>query len=218
MAAIDHTDIVFKNGEWMKEPYSFGENDEYINHCPFEYGRDGNIHTVGETKIYDDIRWYRDEYDAVYERDGWRNWGTVRKTPHGIWAWFKYHLGFMHKIGYRQEVGVWANGDGVEVYIYHDELNQSYVSFYSDGTDTYVVIGGYGHWKNVYCHFMARGYGDEFEEKMAAEAYKWACEKVLVDISESICGGSWELEEDFVNNMRERFGYEDPYRIVCREE
>jgi hypothetical protein len=80
------------------------------------------------------------------------------------------------------------------------------------------VIGGYGHWKNVYCHFMARGYGDEFEEKMAAEAYKWACEKVLVDISESICGGSWELEEDFVNNMRERFGYEDPYRIVCREE
>ena len=123
----------------------------------------------------------------------------------------------MHKIGYRKEVGTWIEG-GAEVYIYHDDLNQSYVSFYNDGTNTYVVIGGYGHWMNVYTHFYARGYGDEFEEKMTAEAFRWACDKILVDISESICDGDWEVEEDFVNRMRAAFGYEDPYRIVNRED
>ena len=223
MAGIDHTVIVFKNGKWMKEPYTFDEEDNYVNLCPFEYGRDGNIHTVNGEKFWDQIRWYRDEYDAIYERDGWRNWSTVRKTPYGIWAWLKYRLHFMHKIGYRKEVGVWTDADAdhrYEVYIYHDEPNQSYVSFYNSGVDgdTYIVLGGYGHWKNVYTHFMARGYGDEFEEKMAAEAYRWACDKIMVDISESICDGSWEREEDFVNDMRKRFRYEDPYRIVCREE
>lgn len=217
MAAIDHTVIVFKNGKWMKEPYSFDENDEYINHCPFKYGRGGNIHTVNGKKIWNEIEWYRDEYDAVYERDGFRNFYRVRKTPYGIWSWLKYKLRVMYKIGYRKEVGVWCKGD-TEVYIYHDELKQSYVSFYSDDTDTYIVIGGYGHHGNVYVHFMSRGYGDVFEEKMTSEAFRWACDDILVDISESICDGSWELEEDFVNEMRERFGYEDPYKIVYREE
>lgn len=226
MAAIDHTVIVFKNGEYMKHPYTFDEEDNYINLCPFKYGRDGNITEVCEKfgvsahwwrKIHDDIKWYRDEYDAVYERDGWRDWCTVRKTPHGIWSWLKYRLRFMYKIGYRKEVGVWRK-DGVEVYIYHDQLKQANVSFYSDGTDTYIVIGGYGHHENVYCHFMGRGYGDEFEEKMAAEAFRWACNTILVDISESICE-SWEAEEDFVNDMWQRFGYDEEwYKIVDREE
>lgn len=220
MAAIDHTTIVFKNGKLLNDDdlgYHNYEKDEYVYLLPFRYGRDGNIHTLNDRAIWDDIKWYRDEYDAVYERDGWRNWDTVRKTPHGIWWWLKYKLHFMHKIGYRKEVGVWREDDK-EVYIYHDELNQSYVSFYNDGTNTHIVIGGYGHWHNVYCHFYARGYGDEFEQKMTEEAFRWACGDILVEISESICGGSWEEEEDFVNRMRTRFGYEDPYRIVNRED
>lgn len=225
MAAIDHTVIVFKNGEWLEESnigYYDDEKDDYVYLLPFRYGRDGNINAVQNSRgelesLWLSTKWYRDEYDAVYERDGWRNWDTVRKTPHGIWAWLKYKLHFMHKIGYRKEVGVWCM-DEVEVYIYHDELNQSYVSFYDDGKDTYIVIGGYGHWKNVYAHFYARGYGDEFEKKMTEEAFRWACGDILVEISESICGGSWENEEEFVNRMRERFGYEDPYLIVNRED
>lgn len=220
MAGIDHTAIVFKNGKWMEEDdlgYYNYEKDEFVDLLPFRYGRDGNIHTLNDKAIWDDIKWHRDEYDAIYERDGWRNWHTIRKTPYGIWSWLKYKLHFMHKIGYRKEVGVRVD-DTTEVYIYHDELNQSYVSFYDDGINTYIVIGGYGHYKNVYAHFYARGYGDEFEEKMTAEAFRWACNEILVDISESICDGSWEAEEDFVNRMRERFGYENPYRIVYGEE
>ena len=225
MAAIDHTTIVFKNGKLMKDDdlcYYNYEKDEYVNLLPFEYTRDGSIHiVVNPDGVREDLwlskKWYRDEYDALYERDGWRDWSTVRKTPHGIWAWLKYKLHFMHKIGYRKEVCTWKWCEQ-ELYIYHDELNQSYVSFYLDDKDSYIVIGGYGHWKNVYCHFMDRGYGDEFEEKMAAEAFRWACGDILVDISESICGGSWEDEEDFVNRMRERFGYDDPYKIVNQED
>lgn len=220
MAAIDHTCIVFKNGKWMEEDelgYYNYEKEEFVDLLPFKYGRDGNIHTLGDKDIWRDIKWYRDEYDAIYDRDGWRDFSTVRKTPYGIWAWFKYKLHFMHKIGYRKEVGVWAH-DEKELYIYHDELKQSYISFYYEGTDTYIVIGGYGHWENVYAHFYGRGYGDEFEKKMTQEAFRWACDDILVEISESICGGSWEVEEDFVNRMRELFGYDEKYLIVNRED
>ena len=229
MAGIDHTTIVFKNGRWLKEVYEVDEETgEWIIRCPFDYGRDGNIHIVRDPlgnviDISEDMKVYHDEYDAIYVRDGIRNFRTIAKNLYGIRAWLKWTLRFMHKLYYTKEVGVWKKGDveylngDVEVYIYHDGPNQSYVSFYSDGDDTYIVIGGYGHHKNVYCHFMDRGYGDEFEEKMAAEAFRWACDDILVEISESIYE-SWVEQEDFVNEMRERFGYEEPYKIVDREE
>ena len=224
MAAIDHTCIVFKNGKYIPEQdtYTYDESENFHWLIPFKYNRDGKILEVADPfgamiDIYDNTKWYRDEYDAFYQRAGWRNFGSVRKTPYGIWNWLKYHLHFTERVGYRKEVGVYNQG-GTEVVIHHDEFNQCYVSFYSDRKDTYIVIGGYGHYNNVYCHFMGRGYGDEFEGKMAAEAFRWACDKILVEISESIFNGSWEAEEDFVNRMRERFGYEEPYKIVCRED
>ena len=222
MAGIDHTTIVFKNGKWLKDVYEVDEESgEWIMRCPFEYGRDGDIRIVRDRSgsvidISDDMKMYRDEYDAIYMRDGIRKFHTVARNFYGFRAWLKWKLRFMHKLYYEKEVGVW--NDGVtEIYIYHDGPNQSYVSFYSDGDDTYIVIGGYGHHKNVYCHFMDRGYGEGFEEKMAAEAFRWACDKILVEISESVFE-SWEEQEDFVNQMRDEFGYEELYRIVNREE
>lgn len=228
MAAIDHTTIVFKNGKWMKDIYDVDEETgEWLIRLPFDFGRDGDIRIVRDPlgnviDISEDMEVYHDEYDAIYERDGMRNVYAIAKNFYGIRAWLKYKLRFMRKLYYTKEVGVWTRGDveypngDVEVYIYHDGPNQSYVSFYSDGADTYIVIGGYGHHKNVYCHFMDRGYGDEFEEKMAAEAFQWACGEILVEISESIYE-YWDVQEDFVNEMRERFGYDDPYKIVDRE-
>lgn len=224
MAAIDHTCIVFRNGEYIPEhlTWKYDENDRYVNLLPFECSRDGMIISVGDPfgsmyNVYLDTKWFKDEYDAIYQRAGWRNWSTVRKTPYGIWAWLKYKLHFTDRIGYRKSVGVCIRGD-TEVYIFHDDLKQCYVSFYSNNEETYVVIGGYGHWENVYCHFMGRGYGDEFEKKMAVEAYHWACRDVLEDIAECICDGSWEEEEAFVNIMRKRFKCEDPCLYACERE
>lgn len=224
MAMIDHTRIYFKNGKYLPEEqtFTYDAEDNYRNLLPFECTRDGAIFRLVDQfgnmgSIYEGIKWYRDEYDAIYERDGWRNWSSIRKTPIGIWWWLKYKFHFMRKIGYRKEVGVWTYGDE-ELYIYHNSLKQNYVSFYIKGEDTYVVIGGYGHRENVYCHFMGRGYGYSFEEEMASEAYRWACDDILVDIAESICDGDWEVEEDLVNRLRDRFGYESPYKIVDREE
>lgn len=188
MAAIDHTVIVFKNGKWMKEPYSFDENDEYINHCPFKYGRDGNIHTVNGEEIWDEIKWhYRDEEHAFYTRAG----GTGKGV--GLLWRLKWWFHVMEFQYYEKEIGEWKK-DSEELYIYHDPLDQCYVSFYKNETDTYIVLGGYGHNCNVYAHFMNRGYGDEFEEKMAYEAYEWCIDDILEEVADAVFDGFWESE------------------------
>ena len=48
MAAIDHTVIVYKNGEHLKNPDSYDENGDFINLCPFDYSRDGGITAIYE--------------------------------------------------------------------------------------------------------------------------------------------------------------------------
>ena len=54
--------------------------------------------------------------------------------------------------------------------------------FNLDTKDSWVVLGGYGHYTNPYTHFYHRGYGEEFEKKMAHEAYNWICERLLPDL------------------------------------
>lgn len=214
MAGADHTCIIFKNGNYIptEQTYDYNEEtDEIISHLPFEYGRDGDIRYVNSIPIWDQLKWYHDEYDAIYERDGWRDFSSVRKTPYGLWAWLKYKLHFMSRICYRQETAIWRK-DKHDVYIYHDALNQSYISFYTDGVDSYVVIGGYGHHKNVYTHFMARGYGDEFEQKMAEEAFWWACNNILVKLVEVYCPGYWYEQEDEYNKLRAIFMPKEIYQ------
>lgn len=207
MAAIDHTDIVFKNGKWMKTTYYINENDEYINLLPFEYGRDGNIHTINGKYIYDDVVWYRDEYDRLYERKGIKKIYN-RFNIASILNRFNWIFRRMDHVCYRQEVGMYGHG-GTELYIYHDPLNRSYASFYTDGIDTYIVLAGYGHHANVYTHFMARGYGDEFEEKMAKEAYEWLCKDVLAGIVDAISFGegvaNYDVFEFKLRTLRQTF-------------
>ena len=198
MAAIDHTVMVFKNGIWMKDQDTLNENGEFIDHCPFMYGRDGNIHMVNDDDIWTEITWYRDEYDAIYQRDGAR--GKYAR----LLARIKWWLHITERVGYEKEVGVWKK-DNIELYIYRDPRNQCYVSFYKDTTDTYIVLGGYGHHANVYTHFMGRGYGDEFEEKMAYEAYEWCVDDVLVEVAESIYKDFW-VNYDAQKALQRTFG------------
>lgn len=197
MAAIDHTQIVFKNGKWMKETFTYDEGDNYVDLVPFKYTRDGAIYSYSTDDDYvyfvDKIEWYHDEYDAVYERDGIKN--VYNKW--GLWDivnWIKWKLRWMKLIDYEVEIGTYKD-DNVEVYIYRDPFKQSYVSFYRDKTDTYVVLGGYGRHNNVYCHFMGRGYGDEFEEKMAVEALEWCLREPLKSVVEALYQGVWERED-----------------------
>lgn len=207
MAAADHTCIIFKNGNYIPEDDTWSYNEEtgeYVSHLPFEYGRDGNITRVKDMPIWDQFEWFHDEYDALYERDGWRDWSTIRKTPYGIWEWLKYKLHIMKRVCYRKEVGIWRRAK-FAVYIYCDALNQSYVSFYTDGTDSYVVIGGYGHHKNVYAHFMSRGFGEEFEEEMAKEAFWWACDDILMEVAETYIDGNVFENDDVANRLRALF-------------
>lgn len=213
MAAIDHTDIVFKNGEWIREPYHYDENDNYVNDLPFEYGRDGNIHTINGEYIYNNVKWYRHEYDAIYERKGV---DSIRNFKCLNFYMIKSRLAWlfrrMERVCYRKEVGVWESGHR-SLYIYYEPLNQSYVSFYYDGTDSWVVIGGYGHWNNVYTHFAYRGYGDEFEKQMTIEAYHWACDKVIKDMADYIamveCISEWEEQDRILEKMKEHFAKYD---------
>ena len=220
MASIDHTCIVFKNGKYLPDhlTWKWDENENFVSLLPFEHNRDGKIIMVRDpfgklVDIQESTGWYRDEYDAIYTRAGYRQlFGGVRFTLGNVWSWLKYHLHIMEKDGYRKEVGTIRIG-GTEVYIYHNDLKESYVSFYRDASDTYVVIGGYGHYQNVYCHFMARGYGMAFEEKMASEAYQWACEDVLSIIGDSVYE-NWQDSEAFTDRMRKIFGYKDPFKRV----
>ena len=56
------------------------------------------------------------------------------------------------------------------------------VTFYMNGDESYVLLGGYGHWRNPYTHFFHRGYGEVFERQMGKECYEWLCEDVLSDL------------------------------------
>ena len=217
MAAIDYTVIVYKNGEYMEHPYKFDEEKELcINKCPFDYARDGMITHVeitdadshkGKMKsIVDEIKWYRNEHDCVYERDGIDDISHLRFNWFTITQVIKWKLHLMKRVRYNHEIGVWKSGDK-EVYIYIDNVKQTCVSFYKDTNDTYAVLGGYGHYENPYTHFMNRGYGDEFESKMAVEAYQWLCRDILDNIPNSIFD-NWKDISNWTREMRKAFRYE----------
>lgn len=220
MAGVDHTCLVFKNGELMESTgYYNYEKEQWVSVLPFEHNRDGCITKIKALNwdmidIYDRIKWYRNEYDAIYERAGIKENGIYRLSFYGIIQRLKWIFHVMDRVCYRKEVGTYQN-TYISMHIYHDPMKQSYVSFYKDSSDTYVVIGGYGHWENVYTHFMHRGYGDEFEKEMSVEAYHWACDKVLYEIIEALYQAdeikSLEEEDQVLEELRAPFGKFDHY-------
>ena len=211
MAAIDHTVIVYKNGDYLKDPDTYDENGDFINFCPFDYSRDGVITSIYEedgTKIevfWSDIKWYHNEYDAIYERAGIHGARLFPITWWKLLEILQWKLHIMRLSCYRREVGAWKYGD-VEIYFYRDDLRETYVSFYKDSEDTYVLLGGYGHHENPYTHFMHRGYGDEFESKMAVEAYQWLCRDILRVVAENI-NEDWDVTSEWLIKKREEFHY-----------
>lgn len=218
MAYIDHTRLVWKNGKYIGDGVKLAENGYDIVHlCPFEYGRDGNIMSVENSSgvmvdISDSIEWCQCEYDTLYQRKGieWRTPWRCRSISDFFYA-LRSRLNWLFRqmelLAYRERVGVWTCDD-TEVYIYHDVLKSSYVSFYRNGLDTYIMLGGYGRHENVYTHFAGRGYGEDFEEAMAKEAYRWCCDDILTKVADLAFGDRWDDCGKFTE-LREKFYMEE---------
>lgn len=213
MAYIDHTRLVWKNGKYINYGIKMLYDGEIVRLCPFDYGRDGNIIGIKTASgsmldISKYIQWHQDEYDALYQRKGVipTKWWKLRSAKHLFYYfrnWFNWKLRRKELVAYRYRVGTWSN-DNIEIYIYHDPLKSSYVSFYRDGSDSYVMLGGYGHHENVYTHFVSRGYGEDFEEAMAKEAYKWCCKDVLTKVAELVFNDGWD-DNGKITELMEKF-------------
>ncbi len=220
MAAIDHTIIAFKNGKllenlWFTKYHEwYGEPDEdevrpfycevvdEINFLPFKTDRDGRIQFVDKDgKPYisaDDImevypmggyylhekyyeRLKRCHKKRIKEQEKERK--LFKKSVHN------------YKIDcpsdYQERV-YYYNKDGVEIILVVNETQNYNITYYFTETDSYVVLGGYGHNCNPYIHFYERGYGKQFERKMAKECYNWLCDDVLKEAIKTL-----GLEDDW---------------------
>lgn len=154
MAGMDHTIIAFHNGKLMRHEGNFA-GDQYISLIPFKYTRDGEIYGVEFDKKIEIPQYY-----SKFKIGDW----LIRKL--GVYL--------------DQEYAYFYRKDDVEILVYKSEEYNA--TFYMDGDESYVLLGGYGHWRNPYTHFYHRGFGESFERQMAKECYEWLCERVLQDI------------------------------------
>ena len=154
MAGIDHTIIAFHNGKLMCREVKF-EGDQCTSLIPFEYTRDGELYGVDFDKKLEIPRYYSN-------------------TKIGDWI--------IRKLGtlMDREYAYFYRKDEEEILVYKSEDYN--VTFYMNGDESYVLLGGYGHWRNPYTHFFHRGYGEVFERQMGKECYEWLCEDVLSDL------------------------------------
>lgn len=195
MASIDHTCIYFHNGMLMKE----------IDHCDWIERdtawetSDGKIHTtneiVGATNDVYLLTFYttRDglftKDDTVKIKDMNRIFPNIRfnnkrKETKVIKAWEKNSWKAEEKypkLDFEDRV-YWYKDFNKLIITQHTENYCVTFYFKLDTKDSWVAFGGYGHYCNPYTHFYCRGYGEEFEKKMALELYRWICEDILTNL------------------------------------
>lgn len=195
MAMIDHTCICFHNGMLMKETchcdweeklISWETEDgkvhntidnipiNRINLLPFDINRDGLFTKDNAVKIEDMNRIFPDV---------WFN-GNKRKEARVIKAWDKNSWKTEEKypkLDFENRV-YWYKDLNKLIITQHTKDYCLTFYFKLDTEDSWVVLGGYGHNCNPYTHFYYRGYGEEFEKKMALEAYQWICGELLPDL------------------------------------
>lgn len=191
MAGIDHTIIAFKNGKLLKN-LGYFENDEWerwVSNIPFDYNRDGAIIHCE----LDDSR----AFPECHHDNKILNW-IVTKILGSI----------------EQEFWSWYKDDEKEIILF--EGNDYNVTYYFDKEDTYVLLGGYGHYNNPYTHFYKRGYGEEFERKMARECYQWLCEDVLEDYVRIRFGIVCD-EEEILSELRDKLKFKKFWDMTKEE-
>lgn len=193
MAGIDHTCICFHNGMLMKE----------ISHCDWEeklisWGtEDGEVHSTFDNIPINRINLlpFNTNRDGLFANDSTvdiKNMNSVfpdvyfnnkRKEAKVIKAWNKHRWETEAKYPKMFENIIYWYKDDCKIII--TQYTKDYcLTFYFklDTEDSWVVLGGYGHNCNPYTHFYHRGYGEEFEKKMALEAYQWICGELLPEL------------------------------------
>lgn len=165
MAGIDHTCIFYHNGEVIEEP-----EELIINKKKIVYGRDGDIFEIAGKELKHITLW-----DGVHYDDH-----KMFNTPLRFLNKILYKMNFKERIEDRWILNF--KEEDIEIYSY---CNLDYnISYIFTQKDSYVIIGGYGHYQNPYTHFYHRGYGNDFENKMTMECYEWLCEDQLKTVLE----------------------------------
>lgn len=184
MAGIDHTIIAFKNGMLLRKTSVNKPDGSCAPLIPFSYSRDGEI--------------------RGYEMLGYNQTpskGRVRSALKGI---FRRHD--------RSDKTYFFYADkDVEIILVKSE--EYCATFYLDWQNTYVLLGGYGHHRNPYTHFYHRGYGEQFERKMAYECYRWLCSDVLAEALLYSPAYYSEYEHHLLR-LQLRLGYRDVFDVT----
>jgi hypothetical protein len=200
MASIDHTCLVYLNGKNIEENYPL-----FVDGYLVYYTRDGEVSDVfnGTEKSFYDARkvdGYKNvEFKHIFVFDAYHyeDYSVVIRN--------KLIREFLEKILPKKKVEdtyiKYFSNECLEIYCY---VNKTFnVSFIFGKENSYVILGGYGHYQNPYTHFMHRGYGKDFEQKMVKECYRWLCDSIFKDEivrtitnwddEENICKGYWDL-------------------------
>lgn len=224
MASIDHTCIYFHNGMLMKE----------TNHCDWIERdtawetSDGKVHVTNEivdTTNEIDLLPFDTTRDGLFTDDSTVNIKDMNRIFAGTY--------FKHKWQEKRAIKLYDKSSWKAAEKYPDQDFENIVYWYKDGKkliitqhtedycltfyfkldtkDSWVVLGGYGHYTNPYTHFYHRGYGEEFEKKMTYEAYNWVCEKLLPDLLDYCFRET--LMEDEKHYMGEE--YTDYYKALA---
>lgn len=165
--------LLFKNGEWVKYPGDYT--------YPFDYADAGIIHTVHGEKIYDHIKWFHNEDDKIYVRDGVSY--LYEKSLKAFIGRIKRVLGLKRPCGYFVEVGLYKKDD-VTLYIFRDFISRTNVSFYTDGKDAYILFGEGDCCRNILTGLIDQGKEYEFEQGVANEIYNWCYDNALTWVSD----------------------------------
>ena len=186
MAGVDHTIICFHNGKQMRS-LSKEVDGDFESLIPFQFNRDA---------VLLDMQ-YDQETIATYSSNRFMQW-IERKFAD---AFSREQIGYLHN-------------ENVEVITYQSE--DFNVIFYLSGDQTYVMLGGFGHYNNPYTHFYDRGYGEEFERKMAKECYEWLFERILYFAVDWIPAFKGDVGNEY-QRLCETFGFKS-FWDMSREE
>lgn len=209
MASIDHTCIYFHNGMLMKEisHYDWIERDtawetsdgkvhvtnelvnttNEVNLLPFDTTRDGLFTADATVNIKDMNR----VFAGTYFKHKWQEKRVIKLYDKNSWkATDKYpDQDFENRV-------YWYKDDKRLIITHHTEDYCLTFYFKLDTKDSWVVYGGYGHNNDPYTHFYHRGYGEEFEKKMAYELYNRVCGDLLSELLDYCLYETLEEDEE----------------------